>query len=67
MPVKFPEVNIQLTGMNGNVFNLMAICRREMHAQQISRETQNEFTVEVCRCESYDDALQLMMNWFDVH
>ena len=64
--VKYPQVHVQLTGKNGNVFVLMGACTEAAKAAGLSKEQIREFTDEVFVAESYDHALRIMMSYFDV-
>ena len=56
----------KLVGENGNVFNLMGICSRalkEAGLQDKAKEMTNKITTSA---KSYDEALQIMMEYCDV-
>lgn len=65
MAPKHPDVHVKLIGEDGNVFNLIAICKREMRAAGLTREEMNQFEQEVT-AGNYDGALRVMMEWFDI-
>jgi hypothetical protein len=56
---------VKLTGKDGNVFNLMGLCSRALKtAGQPERAT--EMCQKIMRSGSYDQALQIMMEYCDV-
>jgi len=57
---------VKLSGENGNVFNLMAICSKalkEAGLQDKAKEMCNKITTTA---KSYDEALQIMMEFCEV-
>lgn len=64
-PIKFPDVDVRLTGTDGNVFsvigNVSRALRRAGHP-----ETATEFSTAAMSCESYDAVLRLAMQTVDV-
>lgn len=63
--VKYPEVEVVFSGQDGNVFNLLGICRRALLKAGHPREVFDEFFKEVTR-KGYDWAIQTAMRWFNV-
>lgn len=67
MPEQKPklDIEVQLTGEDGNVFNLMGIIttamKRNGHGDSVE-----EFTAEVWKCGSYEEALQTFRKWVHV-
>jgi hypothetical protein len=59
-----PEV--QLTGQDGNVFAIIGKCRNAAKEFGWRREEIAEFTNKILDCESYDAALQIVMQNFEV-
>lgn len=66
MDIKHPEIEVQLTGTDGNVFALMGTVTRALRRAGINSTEIKEFTDEVTNSESYDHALQTMMRWVSV-
>ena len=64
--IESTKISVQLSGENGNVFNLIAICRKAMRKAGHTREEIDEFTARVQASKSYDAALVVMMGEFDV-
>lgn len=56
---------VQLTGQDGNVFNLIGICSKALkRAGQADKA--KEMSDRIFECGSYDEALQIMMEYCDV-
>jgi len=62
--MKKPKV--KLIGENGNVFNLMGICSKALKREGLEKEAK-EMSNKIFDCGSYDEALQIMMEYCDVH
>lgn len=60
------DIDVQLTGQDGNVFNLMSLCTLAMKRNGVAREEIEAFRKE-CIQGDYDHALQTMMKWVNVH
>jgi len=56
---------VQLVGMDGNVFGLLAKCARALRRAGMAAEA-DALTQKVMKCGSYDEALQAMMEACDV-
>ena len=63
-------IEVQLSGQDGNVFGLIGLCtqalRRSIFPYDEKDRIKTEFTSAVFAAESYDEALQLMMTYFEV-
>lgn len=57
---------VQLTGQDGNVFNIIGLCRRSARAAGWSKEEIDALIERLHRSGSYDRVLQLIMQEFDV-
>lgn len=55
----------KLIGENGNVFNLIAIVRKTLEKAGLKQQV-SEFTSEVMKVWSYDEALQVMMKYVKI-
>ena len=64
--IRYPNIQVKLEGRNGNVFNLMGICVQAMKKAGLSSETVTEFTDDITSSGSYAEAVDKMMQWFDV-
>ena len=60
-----PEIKpkAKLIGADGNVFNLLAICKRALRRHP---NAFNELWERVQNSSSYDEALQIMMEYVEV-
>lgn len=59
-------IKVKLVGEDGNVFNLIGICTQALRRNGM-RDKVDEFQKEVMSSKSYEEALSVMMKWFDVH
>lgn len=64
--VKYPHVSVQLTGMNGNAFNLLGLCRRAAQAAGVPSEEISAFVAEATT-DDYNHLLATCQRWFDCH
>jgi hypothetical protein len=64
--VKFPNVHVQLSGEDGNVFAIIGRVRRALVQAGATREQLECFMTEVTAAGSYDEALVVVMRWVDV-
>ena len=65
-PAQDEKLTVKLTGENGNIFFLIAICRKALKKSGQSKEVIDAFTNRVSATRSYDAALALIMKEFDV-
>lgn len=63
---KYPEIEVQLTGEDGNIFYIMGRVTRALRRAHVPEAEIKEFTEQVTSSESYDAALQVVMRWVDV-
>lgn len=60
------DIDVQLTGQNGNVYNLMSLVIIALREHGVSKEEQEQFKEE-CRSGDYDNALRTMGKWVNVY
>ena len=60
--VKFPDVHVQLSGEDGNVFSIITRVRRALRRAGASEAQLEDFGNEM-QSGSYDDALRTVMRW----
>jgi hypothetical protein len=60
MSVKYPQVNVQLVGMDGNAFSIIGNVVRAMKKAKLYDEA-SEFSKAAFASESYDALLRLVM------
>lgn len=63
--VKYPEITVNILGVNGNAFNILAICTSEMRKHKLPKSEIDTFFKEATS-GSYDDLLCTVMKWFNV-
>lgn len=63
--VKYPEITVILTGIDGNAFNILGVCINEMRKAGLPKEKRDEFYKEATSA-NYDHLLQTCMKWFNV-
>jgi hypothetical protein len=63
---KYPHVMVPLVGQDGNIFAIIGRCRVIARRAGLSGEEIASFTDEVMSAKSYDEALQVVMRWFNV-
>lgn len=56
---------VKLSGQDGNVFNLIAICSKELRKNNLIKEEQ-EMKQRIYSCRSYSEALQIMSEYCEV-
>ena len=62
---KFPEVHVQLSGEDGNVFAVIGRVRQALRKGGATVDDVKAFTDEVGASRSYDEALLVVMRWVD--
>ena len=65
MDPKFPEVNVQLTGQDGNVFAVIGAVSKALKRAG-KPDAAKEFQDAAFKCGSYDEVLQLCMKTVEV-
>ncbi|ABD58207.1 hypothetical protein PBI_COOPER_90 [Mycobacterium phage Cooper] len=62
---RFPDVHVQLTGQDGNVFFIIGKVSKALRAAGHVAEV-TEFVNAVTDTDSYDAALAVVMQWVEV-
>lgn len=62
---KYPYIIVKLTGQNGNAFNILGICLREMHRAGLSKDECADFLKEATS-GNYNNLLSTCIKWFNV-
>ena len=65
MEVKFPDVEVQLTGVDGNAFAILGAVQRSLKKAGVDAEVSNEFLDEATSGD-YDYLLATVMRWVKV-
>lgn len=63
--IKYPEITVNITGVDGNAFNILGICTREMKRHHLPKSEIDKFFDEATS-GGYDDLLRVVMQWFNV-
>ncbi len=66
MEPKYPDIEVQLTGQDGNAFNLMGIVNRALRKADVSQEDQDLFIKEATAAD-YNHLLSTCMKWVNVN
>ena len=61
----YPEIEIELTGVDGNAFAIIGACRK-VARRKLTKEQLEEFQNEAMSGD-YDNVLQTCMRYFNVH
>jgi hypothetical protein len=62
----YPEITVQLTGVDGNVYVLMGTVSLAMRRAGVPSAEITEFRDRVMKCASYGEALVVMMETVNV-
>jgi hypothetical protein len=62
---KYPEIEVQLTGQDGNAFAIMGAVSTALRKGGVSKEEINEYTSESMSGD-YDNLLRTAMSWVSV-
>ena len=63
--IKYPEVQVQLTGNDGNAFAILGNCQKEARRAGLTKDQIDEFMNEAMAGD-YDHLLQTCMKYFEV-
>lgn len=63
--VKYPHVQVQLAGQDGNAFMVIGLCSKAARRAGLTQEQINEFADEAMSGD-YDHLLATAMQYFDV-
>jgi TolB-like protein len=58
-----PNLVVQLTGTDGNAFALIGKVAREMKRAGVREELVTQFKADCLGAESYENLLQIIMDW----
>jgi hypothetical protein len=65
MEVKYPDINVQLTGEDGNAFAVIGLVNRALLRAGVSADERAAFRTEAMSGD-YDNVLATAMRWVDV-
>lgn len=63
--IKYPEIEVQLTGNDGNAFAVMASVRKALKRARVSSDEIAEYVKESTSGD-YDNLLRVAMSWVTV-
>lgn len=63
--VKYPEIEVQLTGNDGNAYAIMGSVRRALKRAKISADEIDEY-MKQSMSGDYDNLLRVAMSWVTV-
>jgi len=62
---KYPEITVQLTGEDGNAYNILGTVSRALRQAGVSQAERDAFMQEAT-AGSYNHLLQVVMQWVEV-
>ena len=66
MKIKYPDIEVQLAGKDGNAFSILGRVTRALRHARVSTDEQHKFTAEATAGD-YDNLIQTVMKWVNVH
>ncbi len=63
---RYPDVSVQLTGNDGNAFNLLGLCQRAARKAGLPDDQIKTFMAEATGGD-YNHLLATCQRWFDCH
>lgn len=63
--IKYPEIEVQLTGNDGNAFAVMGEVKRALKRAKVSADEISEYTKQSMSGD-YDNLLRVAMSWVTV-
>ena len=63
---KYPEVEVQLSGQDGNAFMMIARARTALRRHVVSAEEVDEFTKEAAKSGDYNNVIATIGRWVTV-
>ena len=64
--VKYPEIEVELLGTDGNAFALIGVVQKALKKAEVSKEEINEFFDEATSGD-YNHLLRTCMTWVNVY
>ena len=64
--VKYPDIEVQLTVVNGNTYAIIGVVERALRKAGVSNDERKQFVREATSGD-YDNVLQTAMLWVNVH
>lgn len=66
MDPKYPDIEVQLSGEDGNAFSIIGSVRQALRRANVPKEDVEAFTSEAMS-DDYDNVLRTCMKWVTVH
>ncbi len=63
--IKYPDIEVQLTGEDGNAFSIMAKVQRALRQNGVSNDEINQY-LDVSKSGDYDNLLWTATRWVTV-
>lgn len=63
--MRYPNIHVTLSGVDGNAFNILGIVTRELRRNEVPKTEIDKFTNEATSGD-YDHLLQTVMDWVNV-
>ena len=64
--VKYPEIEVQLTGQDGNAFAIIGKVSKAFRKEGVSKEEIDKFQAEATSGD-YNNVLQTCMKWVEIN
>ena len=64
--VKYPEIEVQITGNDGNAYAIMSSIQKAMRRAEIPQHEIEQY-LNQSMSGGYDNLLRVAMNWVTVH
>lgn len=65
MEPKYPSIEVQLSGADGNAFSIIGAVTKALRRNGVDRDTINQFSQEAMSSD-YDNVIQTAMKWVQV-
>ena len=65
MPTKYPDIELELVGQDGNAFSILGTAQNAMKEGGLDADQRGEFMTEATG-DDYDHLLQTCMKWFEI-
>jgi hypothetical protein len=63
--IKYPDIEVQLSGEDGNAMMIIGRVRKALHRAKVPRAEIDAFTIEAMRGD-YDNVIATAMRWVSV-
>lgn len=64
---RYPDIEVQLTGTDGNVFALMGRVSHALKRGEVPHDQIDEMRAEVFSSDSYEAALNVLSSWVETY